>query len=123
MKVYIRSNYRVKTETKSNYTTTKKYDSRVTSYVKFEKIKKCIDDTIDILCREYEYNILHNQIRWHRLKNKQYTIDGKEYVNPVDIHVKGIPKNNDVIILVEYNHDNNEIILLDIGSHKYFGLD
>ncbi|MCM1226402.1 MAG: hypothetical protein NC320_03125 [Clostridium sp.] len=99
-----------------------RFNRRFSKYKKLStpKIRKAIFSAIQMLCDESDMDILKSRLSFHQLNNYTITVDGIKYRNPYDIHVPGggTNNNNDLVILFDYDHDNKEVILLDIGSHN-----
>ena len=113
-------------KTKSNeiyspaYSTEFQKSIRKLKKYRVSKILSAITDTIDMLCTESNMDILRTRLSFHQLRNFSITVDGVKYKNPYDIHVPvgGSNNNNDLVILFAYNHTEQQVVLLDIGSHK-----
>lgn len=85
-----------------------------------KKVAQSIQDTLKLLCIESDMDILKSRLSFHQLNNYTITFDGIKYKNPYDIHVPcgGSNNNNDLVILFDYDHENKQVLLLDIGSHN-----
>lgn len=126
MKIYVRCGISVKHDSVYTAVQTERFKKILQKLCKYgiPKLKSTIDNTVDILCHESNYDILQRRLKFHRLTNFSVSISDTKYKNPYDIHVPyaGANNNNDLVIIFAYEHDTKSIILIDIGSHNKLNL-
>ncbi len=119
---YLKCGVQIKNKDTYVVQSTKKFQKAIKKISKYgvKKLTKSIQDSIQMLCKESDMDILKSKLSFHQLNNYTITVDGIKYENPYDVHVPGggSNNNNDLVILFDYDHDNKLVILLDIGSHN-----